>query len=170
MTTRTARTLINSGSAPALPYSRAVVSGGIIHLSGTIADADPGGAPAGDAGGQTRAVIERMRGVLEDAGSSLADVVSVTVYLASASDFAAMNDHDKHAARVTAREQLEGRFRDLIQRRHDCIHNCDRPRVSPQPLSTASTVLKVIHVGGTRREKPLRIEGRRASTDSFLER
>jgi hypothetical protein len=25
-----------------------------------------------------------------------------------------------------------------------CIHNCDRPRVAPQPLSTSSTVLKVI--------------------------
>jgi hypothetical protein len=61
-----------------------------------------------------------------------------------AADFAALSDHDKNAARTAAREQMEGRFRDLIQRRHDCIHNCDRPRVSPQPLSTASTVLKVI--------------------------
>jgi hypothetical protein len=59
-------------------------------------------------------------------------------------EFAAMNDHDKNIARTGAREQMEGRFRDLIQRRHDCIHNCDRPRVSPQPLSTRSTVLKVI--------------------------
>jgi hypothetical protein len=59
-------------------------------------------------------------------------------------DFRAMSDHDKNAARTAAREQLEGRFRDLIQRRHDCIHNCDRPRVSPQPLSTGATVLKVI--------------------------
>ncbi len=59
-------------------------------------------------------------------------------------DFAAMSNPAKNAARSPAREQMEGRFRDLIQRRHDCIHNCDRPRVSPQPLSTGSTVLKVI--------------------------
>jgi hypothetical protein len=59
-------------------------------------------------------------------------------------DFAAMPDAAKSGARTTARERMEGRFRDLIQRRHDCIHNCDRPRVSPQPLSTGSTVLKVI--------------------------
>ena len=59
-------------------------------------------------------------------------------------DFIAMNDAAKNSARGPARERLEGRFRDVIQRQHDCIHNCDRPRVSPQPLSTRSTVLKVI--------------------------
>jgi hypothetical protein len=58
--------------------------------------------------------------------------------------FAAMNDIDKNTARTATREKLEGRFRDLIQRRHDCIHNCDRPRVSPQSLSSGSTVSKVI--------------------------
>lgn len=58
-------------------------------------------------------------------------------------DFAAMSEGSKNAARTAAREQLEGRFRSLIQRRHDCIHNCDRPRVAPQPLNS-STVVKVI--------------------------
>ena len=29
-------------------------------------------------------------------------------------------------------------------RRHDCIHNCDRPRVSPQPLRAPDIVLNVI--------------------------
>lgn len=43
-----------------------------------------------------------------------------------------------------AQEQMEGRYRDLFQRRRDCIHNCDRPRVSPQPLQLGGTVLKVI--------------------------
>jgi hypothetical protein len=60
------------------------------------------------------------------------------------SDFLAMTNPDKETARKEARMQFEGRFKDLIQRRHDCIHNCDRPRVSPQPLSTGGTVLKVI--------------------------
>ena len=36
------------------------------------------------------------------------------------------------------------RFGRIIQRRHDCIHNCDRPRVAPQPLAHARVVLKVI--------------------------
>ena len=43
-----------------------------------------------------------------------------------------------------AQEQMEERYRDLFQRRHDCIHNCDRPRVSPQALHRGGTVLKVI--------------------------
>lgn len=59
-------------------------------------------------------------------------------------DFAALNDGDKNAARSRALDKMEGRFSDIIQRRHDCIHNCDRPRMAPQPLSTGSTVLKVI--------------------------
>jgi hypothetical protein len=46
-------------------------------------------------------------------------------------DFAAMNNEQRNAARGPAREQMEGRLRDVIQRRHDCIHNCDRPRVDP---------------------------------------
>lgn len=58
--------------------------------------------------------------------------------------FAAMSSEQKNAARTLAREKMEGRVRDIIQRRHDCIHNCDRPRMTPQPLSTTSTVLKVI--------------------------
>jgi hypothetical protein len=47
-------------------------------------------------------------------------------------------------ARKTAQDQLKDRFGDLFQRRHDCIHNCDRPRRKPQPLDAPGTVLKVI--------------------------
>ncbi len=59
-------------------------------------------------------------------------------------DYLAMNEADKHVARETANDQLEDRFRAIFQRRHDCIHNCDRPRMSPQPLDKGGTVLKVI--------------------------
>jgi hypothetical protein len=59
-------------------------------------------------------------------------------------DYLAMTDADKHQAREEANDQLEDRFRTIFQRRHDCIHNCDRPRMSPQPLDKGGTVLKVI--------------------------
>ena len=59
-------------------------------------------------------------------------------------DYLAMTPQDKNAAREDAIDQFEERFRTIFQRRHDCIHNCDRPRVSPQPLDKGSTVLKVI--------------------------
>lgn len=50
----------------------------------------------------------------------------------------------KRLATTVAREQMEDRYRELFQRRHDCIHNCDRPRVAPQPLHRGATVVKVI--------------------------
>jgi len=58
--------------------------------------------------------------------------------------YLAMSDAEKHKAREEADDQLEDRFRAIFQRRHDCIHNCDRPRMSPQPLDRSGTVLKVI--------------------------
>lgn len=87
-----ARRVVNVGSLPAAPYSHAVSAGGLIYLSGVLADDDHRQAVApGDVGAQTRMVIERLQARLEAAGSSLEQVVAVTVYLASASDFAAMN-------------------------------------------------------------------------------
>src|SRR4051812_33417678 len=44
--------------------------------------------------------------------------------------YIAKTPQDKHAAREDAIEQFEERFRTIFQRRHDCIHNCDRPRMS----------------------------------------
>jgi hypothetical protein len=59
-------------------------------------------------------------------------------------DYLIMADADKHKAREKANDQLEDRFWTIFQRRHDCIHNCDRPKMSPQPLDNSRTVLKVI--------------------------
>ena len=41
-------------------------------------------------------------------------------------------------------DQMEEQFSMIIQRHHDCIHNCDRPRMAPQPLVKGGTVIKVI--------------------------
>lgn len=54
------------------------------------------------------------------------------------------SDHLRKQEIRRAWEQMDDRYRDLFQRRHDCIHNCDRPRVSPQALPLSGTVLKVI--------------------------
>lgn len=62
----------------------------------------------------------------------------------SPADYLAKTPQDKHTAREDVIEQFEERFRTIFQRRHDCIHNCDRPRRSPQPLERGGTVLKVI--------------------------
>jgi hypothetical protein len=39
---------------------------------------------------------------------------------------------------------MKDRYGEIFQRRNDCIHNCDRPKVSPQALTRAGTVLNVI--------------------------
>ncbi|MFO0968765.1 MAG: hypothetical protein U0793_24680 [Gemmataceae bacterium] len=58
--------------------------------------------------------------------------------------FLALAENERGMAVDGAREQMKDRYQELFQRRHDCIHNCDRPRVSPQPLQLGGTVLKVI--------------------------
>ena len=67
----------------------------------------------------------------------------IRLFGVSQADYMAMN-HRTSTAREAAIDQFEERFRAIFQRRHDCIHNCDRPRMSPQPLDKGGTVLKVI--------------------------
>jgi enamine deaminase RidA (YjgF/YER057c/UK114 family) len=67
------------------------MAGGFVFAS-AITGLNDDGTPAGeDVGAQTRSVLDRLRAVLERAGSSLANAVSVSVYLRQASDFEAMN-------------------------------------------------------------------------------
>ncbi len=85
--------IVNVGPAPVGPYSAAIKAGGLIYLSGTLAQDDKGALVGdGDVAAQTRRIIERMREVLKASGSSLEQVVAVTVYLRSAGDFQVMND------------------------------------------------------------------------------
>jgi hypothetical protein len=85
----------------------------------------------------------RFFGDLLDVWISLPDA-KVRLFGVSRVKYLAMNDTEKHKAREEAVDQLEDRFLAIFQRRHDCIHNCDRPRMSPQPLDRGGTVLKVI--------------------------
>ena len=73
--------IISAGPTPVGPYSPAVKTGGFIYVSGTLAqDASGDMVGTGDVAAQTRRVLERMREILAEAGSSLDQVVSVTVY------------------------------------------------------------------------------------------
>jgi len=68
-----------------LPFSAATKADGLVYVAGMIV-AD------GDIRNQTRRVLENIDTALRNAGSSLANVASVHVYLKHASDFAAMNE------------------------------------------------------------------------------
>ncbi|MGE0451886.1 MAG: RidA family protein [Vicinamibacterales bacterium] len=84
------RTIVPNRSNPSLPFSAAVRADGFIYVAGAIGD---GVTPLarGDAGAQTGQTLDGIAATLKQAGSSLANVASVTVYLRSAGDFAAMN-------------------------------------------------------------------------------
>lgn len=51
----------------------------------------------------------------------------------------------QHGLRNNAAGALKKRFWRLIQRRHDCIHNCDRPRSAPKRIRSAASVRLVLN-------------------------
>jgi len=85
--------IVSAGPTPVGPYSPAVKAGDFIYVSGTLAqDAEGNMVGEGDVAAQTRRVLDRMREILDAAGSSLDRAVAVTVYLKNAADFATMNE------------------------------------------------------------------------------
>lgn len=57
-------------------------SGRVLHISGQVAqDADGTIAHEGDMIGQTRRVLENIRGVLASVGGTMADIQKVTIYV-----------------------------------------------------------------------------------------
>lgn len=46
------------------------------------------------------------------------------------------NAAQKNALKTAAMKRLNARMEEIFQRRHDCIHNCDRPRMALQYIST----------------------------------
>jgi 2-iminobutanoate/2-iminopropanoate deaminase len=84
--------IIKVGPNLPLPFSPAVKAGGLIYVAGTLSTDAQGKVVGDDVAAQTKNVLDRIRQVLEAAGSSLADAVSVQVYLKRAEDFGALND------------------------------------------------------------------------------
>ena len=83
--------IISTGGNSTLPFSPAVKAGGLIYVAGTIGPAN-GPIAKGDIKAQTKQTLDNISATLKAAGSSLANAVSVLVYLRNASDFAGMNE------------------------------------------------------------------------------
>lgn len=95
------------------PYSQAAVVGNLVFVAGQVAlDEHNDVVGEGDVEKQTTQTIARIRTVLEEAGASLEDIVTATVYLTNMDDFPGFNNAwreqfgDHRPARATVRADL----------------------------------------------------------------
>jgi 2-iminobutanoate/2-iminopropanoate deaminase len=87
--------VVSSPDAPPAigPYSQGIKAGGFVFLSGQIPlVGDTGKIAQGMIKEQTEQVILNIQGLLASEGLTLNDVVKATVFLASMSEFSAMNE------------------------------------------------------------------------------
>jgi reactive intermediate/imine deaminase len=102
---------------PKGPYSPAVRAGDFLYVSGqTPRDLVSGALRGSDVATQTRVVLSNVQTVLAEAGGSMSDVVSVTVYLRHADDWGAMNEVYKEFFRepFPSRTTVGAELRDIL--------------------------------------------------------
>ncbi|MBN2186265.1 MAG: RidA family protein [Dehalococcoidia bacterium] len=87
-----AKEVITIPNALKLPFSPAIKAGDYIFVSGQAGFIDSDGREVKGIEAQTRQCLENIKQVLEAAGSSLNDVVKVTVFLRHADHFSQMNE------------------------------------------------------------------------------
>ena len=76
-----------------VPLSQAIAAGEWLYCSGQLPiDPATGEIVPGGAGEQTRQIIENLKAVCEEAGTSLANAVKVTIFMADLADLRKMND------------------------------------------------------------------------------
>lgn len=84
--------LTNTAPLPVGPYNQAVAAGGFLFVSGQIpTDPTTNQVVSGAVTEQARMVLNNLSAVLIAAGSSLSQVVKITVFLKNMEDFSAMN-------------------------------------------------------------------------------
>lgn len=85
---------VQTDNAPAAigPYSQAVKYNGLVYTSGQIALTPEGEMLEEDVVKQTHQVLKNLSAVLEEAGSSLQNVIKTTIFIADMGDFATINE------------------------------------------------------------------------------
>jgi 2-iminobutanoate/2-iminopropanoate deaminase len=89
------RKIIHSSKAPKPPatYSQAVKAAGLVFVSGTSPHDPASGQIIGTTiQEQTRQCLTNIAAILDEAGSSMENIVSATVVLADEDEFAGMNE------------------------------------------------------------------------------
>lgn len=87
-----AKEVVTVPNRPKTPYSPGIKAGDYIFVSGQVGLVDDKGRELKGIEAQARQCLENVKQVLEAAGSSLNEVVKVTVFLAKAADFDKMNE------------------------------------------------------------------------------
>jgi 2-iminobutanoate/2-iminopropanoate deaminase len=83
----------NKAAKPPATYSQAVKAGGLIFVSGTAPIDPASGAIKGTTiQEQTAQCLMNIQAILEEAGSSMEEIVSATIILADEDDFSGMNE------------------------------------------------------------------------------
>jgi len=119
----------SEGPQPRGPYSQAIVANGFVFVAGQgPTNPSTNQLELGDIASETRRTLQNVKAILEGAGSSLADVVRVGVFLANIKDFDAMNAvyseffSQDPPARTTVGAQLP-----KIKVEIDCIARVSKP-------------------------------------------
>lgn len=90
------KTVIRTENAPApfqgAPYNQAIRVGDLVFVAGQLGLKPGSSTIEGDITAQTDQVLRNLSAILEEAGSSLANLVKTSVFLQDLGDFAAMND------------------------------------------------------------------------------
>ena len=75
------------------PYSQAIVFNGMLFTSGQIGiNPQTGNIDGKDINEQTEQVMQNLKAVLEEAGTSFENVIKTTCFLADINDFAKFNE------------------------------------------------------------------------------
>lgn len=87
--------IVNTKKAPAAigPYSQAIIANGLVFVAGQIGMI-PGNRKmiTGDVPAQTRQALDNLKAILEAAGSGMAHVVKVTIFMKDLDHFQQVNE------------------------------------------------------------------------------
>ncbi len=93
MSTRQKVIFTEKGPVTGAPYSQAIACGDLLFVSGQgPVNPETGKIVYGDIQQQVRLTLENLKAILEAGGSSLNDVLKVTVFLADMDDFTQINE------------------------------------------------------------------------------
>lgn len=107
------KTVIRTEKAPApfqgAPYNQAIRVGELVFVAGQLGLKPGDKAVEGDVATQTEQALRNVAAILEEAGSSMENLVKTSVFLQDLADFTAMNDvYARHVGgRPPARSTFE---------------------------------------------------------------